>query len=54
MSSLPGPTEVNSRLPKMADLLRFSGPITGQRECRPMASWRGRDTVVEPSLGLIQ
>jgi hypothetical protein len=32
--------EVNSRSPKMSELLGFSGPIIGQRECRPKASWR--------------
>jgi hypothetical protein len=32
--------EVNSWSPKVAEFLGFSGPITGQRECRPKASWR--------------
>jgi hypothetical protein len=32
--------KVHSRPRKTADLLGFSGPIIGQRECRPRASWR--------------
>jgi hypothetical protein len=40
----PPSSEVNSRPRKAAEFLAFSGPIDGQRDCRPQASWRSERT----------